>query len=275
MEIRCGDFSTVGSCVSAPAFYYIDPPYRPLTKTSAFTGYSEKGFDQECQIRLASFCRELSANGICWWCPIRIRIMLMQMICFSKQPTKDSILRVSTQIGWLIPKPPVGGRYLRLWFEIITDTDQFLTSKDIKKAQQNMSKPLKRSAPALRNKGKYDTITVILGPFVGATTGGNNSNDERKSTWEVKTRSSSTSSTQMASDSSSLPISAQWRSLDQQRKRLGANGGISLRLEQEDLQCAGSVCSWLRESQNNRRLTLACRVNLKCMGITSCETTMF
>ena len=65
VEIRCGDFSTVGSCVSAPAFYYIDPPYRPLTKTSAFTGYSEKGFDQECQIRLASFCRELSANGIC------------------------------------------------------------------------------------------------------------------------------------------------------------------------------------------------------------------
>ena len=63
VEIRCGDFSTVGSCVSAPAFYYIDPPYRPLTKTSAFTGYSEKGFDQECQIRLASFCRELSANG--------------------------------------------------------------------------------------------------------------------------------------------------------------------------------------------------------------------
>ena len=33
---------------------------------------------------------------------------------FSKQPTKDSILRVSTQIGWLIPMPPVGGRYLRL-----------------------------------------------------------------------------------------------------------------------------------------------------------------
>ena len=35
---------------------------------------------------------------------------------------------------------------------------------------------------ALRNKGKYGIIIAILWPFVGATAGGNNSNDERKST---------------------------------------------------------------------------------------------
>ena len=34
-------------------FVYFDPPYRPLTKTAAFTGYTKGGFDDGSQISLA------------------------------------------------------------------------------------------------------------------------------------------------------------------------------------------------------------------------------
>lgn len=36
--------------------FYFDPPYRPLTDTSAFTSYAKEGFDDAEQIRLRDFC---------------------------------------------------------------------------------------------------------------------------------------------------------------------------------------------------------------------------
>ena len=43
---------------------YFDPPYIPLSKTSAFTSYSRAGFELDAQERLADVARELSANGV-------------------------------------------------------------------------------------------------------------------------------------------------------------------------------------------------------------------
>ena len=42
--------------VTNNSFVYLDPPYRPLTKTSAFTAYTKSGFNDESQKQLKLFC---------------------------------------------------------------------------------------------------------------------------------------------------------------------------------------------------------------------------
>lgn len=66
VEILCGDFEAVLAAADTPAFVYFDPPYRPLSQTSAFTAYSKDGFGDEEQKRLAEFCRQLDAQGHRW-----------------------------------------------------------------------------------------------------------------------------------------------------------------------------------------------------------------
>jgi len=44
-------------------FVYIDPPYRPLNQTSSFTSYTENEFNDEDQIALAEFVREIDKKG--------------------------------------------------------------------------------------------------------------------------------------------------------------------------------------------------------------------
>ncbi len=56
VEILCGDFSLTGMYANDNALYYFDPPYRPLTETSAFTSYSKEGFNDAEQTRLRDFC---------------------------------------------------------------------------------------------------------------------------------------------------------------------------------------------------------------------------
>ena len=60
VEILCGDFAQTGEYASQNALYYFDPPYRPLTETSAFTSYATGGFDDAEQIRLRDFCDEIT-----------------------------------------------------------------------------------------------------------------------------------------------------------------------------------------------------------------------
>jgi DNA adenine methylase len=43
---------------------YFDPPYVPVSKTSAFTGYSKDGFGEDSQKLLANICEELNAKGV-------------------------------------------------------------------------------------------------------------------------------------------------------------------------------------------------------------------
>ena len=62
VEILCGDFAQTGIYSGNDVLYYFDPPYRPLTDTSAFTSYSKGGFDDTEQTRLGNFCSQIAAN---------------------------------------------------------------------------------------------------------------------------------------------------------------------------------------------------------------------
>lgn len=62
VEILCGDFAQTGKYAGNNVLYYFDPPYRPLTDTSAFTSYTTDGFDDAEQTRLRDFCDEIARN---------------------------------------------------------------------------------------------------------------------------------------------------------------------------------------------------------------------
>ncbi|MDD5790437.1 MAG: DNA adenine methylase [Spirochaetia bacterium] len=63
VEMITGDYSKCKDFIDEKTFVYIDPPYRPLTQTSAFTSYNESGFDDKEQIRLRKFIGEISEKG--------------------------------------------------------------------------------------------------------------------------------------------------------------------------------------------------------------------
>ncbi len=58
-EIQCGDFTLCEHFVDDNTFVYFDPPYRPISRTSSFTSYSDYDFDESAQNRLAAFYRYL------------------------------------------------------------------------------------------------------------------------------------------------------------------------------------------------------------------------
>lgn len=62
VEILCGDFARTGIYAGENVLYYFDPPYRPLTETSAFTSYSKEGFGDAEQMRLRDFCAQISKH---------------------------------------------------------------------------------------------------------------------------------------------------------------------------------------------------------------------
>ncbi len=61
--ITAGDYSYCDSFIDRNTFVYIDPPYRPLTKTSAFTSYSADRFNDEQQIELGEFIKKQDRKG--------------------------------------------------------------------------------------------------------------------------------------------------------------------------------------------------------------------
>lgn len=63
VEIMCGDFSLTRQFAGPNALFYCDPPYRPISATSSFTSYAEEKFDDNEQIRLGMFCREIAQKG--------------------------------------------------------------------------------------------------------------------------------------------------------------------------------------------------------------------
>lgn len=62
-EIICADFIESSKYIKNESFVYLDPPYRPLNKTSNFTSYAKDGFNDEDQIRLANFFKKMDGNG--------------------------------------------------------------------------------------------------------------------------------------------------------------------------------------------------------------------
>ncbi|NLB68262.1 MAG: DNA adenine methylase [Lentisphaerae bacterium] len=63
VTILCGDFSDTLQYAQGKTLFYFDPPYKPLSNTSSFNSYSKKDFEDEEQIRLGEFCREIDELG--------------------------------------------------------------------------------------------------------------------------------------------------------------------------------------------------------------------
>ena len=63
VEFIYGDYKKSMEYVTENTFVYFDPPYRPLNVTSAFTSYTKEDFNDENQIELAQFYRELNERN--------------------------------------------------------------------------------------------------------------------------------------------------------------------------------------------------------------------
>lgn len=60
------DFYDAVKDASIGDFVYFDPPYDPLSITSAFTSYNAHGFNKNDQIRLKELCDLLDNKGVKW-----------------------------------------------------------------------------------------------------------------------------------------------------------------------------------------------------------------
>ena len=76
VDIMTGDFEQTFEKIKGNTFFYFDPPYRPISKTSSFNDYTKEDFNDNAQIRLKLFCDRLNENGI--------NFMLSNSDCFSK-----------------------------------------------------------------------------------------------------------------------------------------------------------------------------------------------
>jgi DNA adenine methylase len=63
-EITAADFEESERYINKKCFVYLDPPYRPISKTASFTSYAKGDFTEADQIRLAKFCERLRQRGV-------------------------------------------------------------------------------------------------------------------------------------------------------------------------------------------------------------------
>jgi DNA adenine methylase len=61
--IQQADFREALNNIRPSSFVYLDPPYRPLSKTASFTAYSKSIFQDEEQAQLAALYRKLDKKG--------------------------------------------------------------------------------------------------------------------------------------------------------------------------------------------------------------------
>ena len=64
VTVMTGDFTQTLQYAQEPAFFYLDPPYRPLSQTSSFNSYAALPFDDREQVRLKLFCDCLQSRHI-------------------------------------------------------------------------------------------------------------------------------------------------------------------------------------------------------------------
>ena len=57
-----GNYSSLDKFIDNQSFVYIDPPYRPINKTSSFTAYAKSGFNDSNQIELSQYYKHLSED---------------------------------------------------------------------------------------------------------------------------------------------------------------------------------------------------------------------
>lgn len=58
-----GDYRQTGRYTGEKTFFYFDPPYKPVNESGGCTSYMPDDFDDNDQIRLAEFCRDLGDAG--------------------------------------------------------------------------------------------------------------------------------------------------------------------------------------------------------------------
>jgi DNA adenine methylase len=66
VTILNGDFEASLNHVNGNAFFYFDPPYRPISSTSSFNSYASEVFCDQEQKRLAAFCQHIHQQGHQW-----------------------------------------------------------------------------------------------------------------------------------------------------------------------------------------------------------------
>ena len=62
VTILCGNYKGVDKYITQNTLVYMDPPYRPITE-SGFTAYNKGGFNDDSQIELANFFKQISDRG--------------------------------------------------------------------------------------------------------------------------------------------------------------------------------------------------------------------
>jgi len=61
-----GDFEETLKYANKHSLFYLDPPYKPLNRTSNFNSYAQGEFGDKEQIRLKNFCSLLDYKGHTW-----------------------------------------------------------------------------------------------------------------------------------------------------------------------------------------------------------------
>lgn len=66
VTILQGDFEQTLNYTDKNSLFYLDPPYKPLSRTSNFNSYAQDEFGDKEQIRLKNFCSLLNCEGHTW-----------------------------------------------------------------------------------------------------------------------------------------------------------------------------------------------------------------
>jgi DNA adenine methylase len=66
VTLLTGDYAATLPHIAGPAFFYLDPPYKPVSATANFNAYAPGAFGDEAQRQLAAFCHRLSEAGHYW-----------------------------------------------------------------------------------------------------------------------------------------------------------------------------------------------------------------
>lgn len=66
VDILNGDYSETLNFATENTFFYFDPPYKPLSKTSSFNSYTKGEFNDAEQVRLKEFCTQLDNLNHQW-----------------------------------------------------------------------------------------------------------------------------------------------------------------------------------------------------------------